>query len=133
MLGGKTMNEKILTIEDIQTILRIGRNQAYKLVAEKKIRAFRTGKTWKITEKALEDYINSSEDNCYDKPDEVFGASAEPGERFHHNSIALGQSFQQLLKLGAITLCSGHLFVVDVIYAVLLEHIKLTVKVLMLG
>lgn len=51
------MNEKILTIEDIQTILRIGRNQAYKLVAEKKIRAFRMGKTWKITEKALEDYI----------------------------------------------------------------------------
>ena len=61
------MNEKILTIEDIQTILRIGRNQAYKLVAEKKIRAFRTGKTWKITESALEDYINSSEDDCYEK------------------------------------------------------------------
>lgn len=64
MLGGKTMQEKILTIEDIQTILRIGRNQAYKLVAEKKIRAFRTGKTWKITEKALEDYIKSSENDC---------------------------------------------------------------------
>ncbi len=61
------MEEKILTIDDIQTILRIGRNQAYKLVAEKKIRAFRTGKTWKITEKALEDYINSSEDDCYEK------------------------------------------------------------------
>ena len=58
------MNEKILTIEDIQTILRIGRNQAYKLVAEKKIRAFRTGATWKITEKALEDYIKSSENDC---------------------------------------------------------------------
>ena len=62
--GGKTMEEKILTIDEIQTILRIGRNQAYKLVAEKKIRAFRTGKTWKITEKALEDYIKSSENDC---------------------------------------------------------------------
>lgn len=61
------MEEKILTIEDIQTILRIGKNQAYKLVAENKIRAFRTGRCWKITEKALEEYINSSEDDCYDK------------------------------------------------------------------
>ena len=56
------MEEKILTIDDIQTILRIGRNQAYKFVAEKKIRAFRTGKTWKITESALKEYIAKSED-----------------------------------------------------------------------
>ena len=51
------MEEKILTIDDIQKKLHIGRNQAYKLVTEKKIKAFRTGRTWKITEKALEGYI----------------------------------------------------------------------------
>ncbi|MGN0650371.1 MAG: helix-turn-helix domain-containing protein [Oscillospiraceae bacterium] len=58
------MEEKILTIDDIQKKLRIGRNQAYKLVAEKKIKAFRTGRTWKITEKALEEFIKSSENSC---------------------------------------------------------------------
>ncbi len=61
------MEEKILTIDDIQKKLHIGRNQAYKLVTEKKIKAFRTGRTWKITEKALEGYIKNSENDCYDE------------------------------------------------------------------
>lgn len=56
------MEEKILTIEDVQAILRIGKNQAYKLVTEKKIRAFRTGRCWKITESALKEYIVKSEE-----------------------------------------------------------------------
>lgn len=57
------MEEKILTIDEIQAILRIGKNQAYKLVTEKKIRAFRTGRCWKITESALKEYIAKSEDS----------------------------------------------------------------------
>ena len=57
------MDEKILTIDELQDKLRIGRNQAYKLVAEKKIKAFRTGKRWKITEAALNEYIRKSEDS----------------------------------------------------------------------
>ena len=57
------MEEKILTIEELQTILRIGKNQAYKLVTEKKIRAFRTGRCWKITESALKEYIAKSEES----------------------------------------------------------------------
>lgn len=57
------MEEKILTIDDIQTILRIGRNQAYRLVAEKEIKAFRTGRRWKITESALKEYIAKSEES----------------------------------------------------------------------
>lgn len=57
------MDEKILTIDDLQDRLRIGRNQAYKLVAEKKIKAFRTGKRWKITEAALNEYIRKSEES----------------------------------------------------------------------
>lgn len=56
------MEEKILTIEDVQAILRIGKNQAYKLVTEKKIRAFRTVRCWKITESALKEYIVKSEE-----------------------------------------------------------------------
>ena len=57
------MDEKILTIDELQDNLRIGRNQAYKLVAEKKIKAFRTGKRWKITEAALNEYIRKREES----------------------------------------------------------------------
>lgn len=57
------MDEKILTIDELQDKLRIGRNQAYKLVAEKKIKAFRTGKRWKITEGALNEYIRKREES----------------------------------------------------------------------
>lgn len=57
------MDEKILTIDELQDRLRIGRNQAYKLVTEKKIKAFRTGKCWKITEAALNEYIRKSEES----------------------------------------------------------------------
>ena len=57
------MDEKILTIDDLQDRLRRGRNQAYKLVTEKKIKAFRTGKCWKITEAALNEYIRKSEES----------------------------------------------------------------------
>lgn len=56
------MDEKILTIDELQDRLRIGRNQAYKLVT-KKIKAFRTGKRWKITEAALNEYIRKSEES----------------------------------------------------------------------
>ena len=57
------MDEKILTIDELQDKLRIGRNQAYKLVAEKKIKAFRTGKRRKITEAALNEYIRKREES----------------------------------------------------------------------
>ena len=57
------MDEKILTIDELQDKLRIGRNQAYKLVAEKKIKVFRTGKRWKITEAALNEYIRKREES----------------------------------------------------------------------
>ena len=57
------MDEKVPTIDELQDRLRIGRNQAYKLVTEKKIKAFRTGKCWKITETALNEYIRKSEES----------------------------------------------------------------------
>ncbi len=55
------MEDKLLSIDDIQKRLGIGRNQAYKLVSEKKIKAFRIGRSWKISEKALEEYVRNSE------------------------------------------------------------------------
>ncbi len=55
------MEDKLLSIDDIQKRLGIGRNQAYKLVSEKKIKTFRIGRSWKISEKALEEYVRNSE------------------------------------------------------------------------
>jgi len=57
------VDEKILTIDELQDRLRIGRNQAYNLVTEKKIKAFRRGKRWKITEAALNEYIRKKEES----------------------------------------------------------------------
>lgn len=57
------MEDKLLTIDDIQKRLGIGRNLAYKLVSEKKIKAFRIGRSWKISKKALEEYVRNSEKN----------------------------------------------------------------------
>lgn len=47
----------IYEIKDLQKILKIGRTQAYALVENGKIKAFRIGNTWKIAEEALEEYI----------------------------------------------------------------------------
>ena len=49
--------DDILTIEELCEILMIGRNIAYSLLKNHRIRAFRIGKTWKIPKKALESYI----------------------------------------------------------------------------
>lgn len=57
------MEDKLLTIDDIQKRLGIGRNLAYKLVSEKKIKAFRIGRSWKISVKALEEYVRNNEND----------------------------------------------------------------------
>jgi len=48
---------EILTIEELCEILMIGKNFAYRLLAEKKIRAFRIGKKWKIPKTSVQDFI----------------------------------------------------------------------------
>lgn len=50
---------EILEIEDVCDILNIGKNWAYRLLAEQKIQAFKIGRNWKIPKTALIDYISS--------------------------------------------------------------------------
>ena len=50
-------NNDIITIEELCMILNIGKNTAYRLLNEKAISAFRIGRHWKISRKAVEDYI----------------------------------------------------------------------------
>ena len=67
----------------------------------------------------------------FHEPDQIFCASAKPGEGFHDYRVTLGQAFEEFFKLRSVALCSCHFLVVDEIHAVFLEHIKLTVKVLL--
>ena len=47
----------LITIEELCSLLSIGRNTAYRLLNENKIKAFRIGKIWKIPKKSVEEFI----------------------------------------------------------------------------
>lgn len=55
-----TETTTIITIEELCEQLMIGRNIAYKLLGSGKIKAFRIGKTWKIPQQSVSDYILNS-------------------------------------------------------------------------
>lgn len=48
---------ELVTIDELCCILSIGRNAAYSLLKENKIKAFRIGKVWKISKLAIEEFI----------------------------------------------------------------------------
>lgn len=48
---------ELLTIDDLCEVLMIGKNLAYHLLTEQKIKAFRIGKKWKIPKISVEDYL----------------------------------------------------------------------------
>lgn len=49
--------DDLVTIDDLCSMLYIGRNAAYKLLASKQIKAFRIGRVWKIPRLAVQEYI----------------------------------------------------------------------------
>ena len=49
--------EDIITIDELCEILMIGKNCAYRLLTENKIKAFRIGKIWKIPRESVREYI----------------------------------------------------------------------------
>lgn len=49
--------DDILTILDLAEALKIGSTQAYRLVRTGKIKAFKSGKDWKIPKQAVIQYI----------------------------------------------------------------------------
>lgn len=48
---------EIVTIDTFCEMLEIGKNTAYALLNDKKIKAFKIGRDWKIPRKAVEEYI----------------------------------------------------------------------------
>lgn len=49
--------DEIITIDELCDILMIGKNLAYRLLTEKKIKAFRIGKKWRIPKSSVEQFI----------------------------------------------------------------------------
>lgn len=51
------IENELITVEELCSILSIGRNAAYTLLNENKIKAFRIGRIWKISRLAVDDFI----------------------------------------------------------------------------
>lgn len=49
--------DEIITIDELCDILMIGKNTAYRLLTEKKIKAFRIGKKWRIPKTSIKEFI----------------------------------------------------------------------------
>lgn len=49
----------VVSIAELQSMLRIGRNTAYELVRSGKIRSVKIGRTYRIPLTAVEDYLNT--------------------------------------------------------------------------
>ncbi|WP_055669431.1 helix-turn-helix domain-containing protein [Desnuesiella massiliensis] len=49
--------EDLLNVEELCEILGVGKNIAYGILNSGEIKAFRTGRIWKIPKIAVEDYI----------------------------------------------------------------------------
>ena len=52
--------DDVLTIPDLMDYLAVGKNTAYTLIREGKIKSFRIGRNYKIPKQAVIDYIHSA-------------------------------------------------------------------------
>jgi excisionase family DNA binding protein len=60
---------EIITVEEVMEILKIGRNAMYKLLNSGEIPAFKIGRTWKITNGSIDNYIYKKIDDFHKKND----------------------------------------------------------------
>jgi len=56
----------VLTVSELQAVLKIGRTAAYQLITENKIASFRIGKSVRISKTALIDFVLFNQ-SCYNK------------------------------------------------------------------
>ena len=50
-------NQILITVDELCESLMIGKNAAYKLLKEGRIKSFRIGRAWKIPRESLDDFI----------------------------------------------------------------------------
>lgn len=56
------MNDVTYTVKDLQRILKVSKNTAYELCASGEIKSIRVGKSIRVTQTALDDYLNQNGD-----------------------------------------------------------------------
>lgn len=52
------MKDELVTIEEMQEMLKVGRTTAYHLLNAGEIKAFRIGRYWKIPRAAITEYVS---------------------------------------------------------------------------
>ncbi len=52
-------DEDVLTVSEMMDMLAIGKNTAYKLIREGKVKSFRLGNSYKVLRKSVQEYIYS--------------------------------------------------------------------------
>lgn len=50
--------DDVLTVDEFCEALKIGKNAAYRLLNEGKVKGFRIGRVWKISKQSLEEYTS---------------------------------------------------------------------------
>ncbi len=55
----ENVEQPLMTLEELCDALMIGKNAAYRLLIEGKIKAFRIGRIWKIPRSSLMEYLRS--------------------------------------------------------------------------
>jgi excisionase family DNA binding protein len=55
--------EDMVTIDDICSMLNIGKNAAYRLLKEGQLHAFKIGRIWKISKLSVIDYVKGNTKN----------------------------------------------------------------------
>lgn len=55
----ENLGQPLMTLEELCEALMIGKNAAYRLLIEGKIKAFRIGRIWKIPRSSLMEYLRS--------------------------------------------------------------------------
>ena len=59
----QNVEQPLMTLEELCDALMIGKNAAYRLLIEGKIKAFRIGRIWKIPRDSLQDYLKNKVNN----------------------------------------------------------------------
>lgn len=59
------MSTQLFSINDIQEALGIGRNKVYSLLQSGEISAFKIGREWRVTQEAVEAYIQKRNADSY--------------------------------------------------------------------
>ena len=51
--------EDLMTVQDIQEVLHVGKNRAYELLRDGTISSIRLGKSWKVPKEAVISFLRS--------------------------------------------------------------------------